>query len=308
MKKFKVRIGLRTIKTAVAIIVAMLVVDHLGTTPDKLIFAMLGAMSAMAATFRESLAACISQIIGVVFGALVGLALTSLPLSPLVAIGIGVVLIITVYNMLQFKESPSLPCFILVLICISDSISPISYATGRIWDTAIGLGIGMLINLLVFPYDNSQKIKASIESLDRDLILFLEDMFDGDTNLPDADKMNAKLKDMEQQLSVFESQLFLIHARRQRMKLEQFRRCDRKAKELVARLQILSNIERPGRLSEESRRRLAACGATIRDERPLNSVMELDVVTNYHVRQILQIRHELLDTLNDHRGVSGDRE
>ena len=301
MKKLKVRVGLRTIKTAAAIIVAMLVVDHLGTTPDKLIFAMLGAMSAVAATFRESLSACVSQIVGVVFGALVGLVLTSLPFSNLVSIGVGVVLIITVYNMLRFKESPSLPCFILVLICISDSISPISYAAGRIWDTTIGLGVGMLINILVFPYDNSRNIRASIESLDRDLILFLEDMFDGDTNLPNADKVNCKLKDMERQLSVFESQLFLIHARRQRMKLEQFRRCDRKAKELVARLQILSNIERPGRLTEESRRRLEACGATIRDERPLDSVMELDVVTNYHVRQILQIRQELLSTLHDHR-------
>lgn len=300
MKKFKFHIGLRTIKTAVAIIVAMLTVDRLGATADKLIFAMLGAMSAVASTFRESLSACVSQIVGVIFGALVGLVLTSLPISYLTSIGVGVILIITVYNMLRFKESPSLPCFILVLICISETIDPISYAMGRIWDTAIGLGIGMLINLLVFPYDNSRNIKATIESLDRHLILFLEDMFDGDTNLPNADKLNAKLRDMERQLSVFESQVFLLHPRRHRLKLEQFRRCDRKAKELVARLQILSNIERPGRLTEESRRRLAACGATIRDERPLDSVMELDVVTNYHVRQILQIRHELLSALNDH--------
>ncbi len=301
MRKHRVRIGLRTIKTAVAIIVAMLAVDRLGATADKLIFAMLGAMSAVAPTFRESLNACFSQFVGVIFGALTGLALMSLPVTSFVAIGVGVILIITVYNVLQFRESPSLPCFILVLICISDSIDPITYAAGRIWDTAIGLGIGMLINVLVFPYDNSQTIKASIESLDRDLISFLEDMFDGDSKLPNADKLNARLRDMERQLSIFENQLFLLHPSRQRLKLEQFRRCDRKAKELVARLQILSNIERPGRLSEESRRRLIACGARIRDERLLDSVMELDVVTNYHVRQILQIRHELLNTLHDHR-------
>lgn len=301
MRKMRVRIGLRTVKTTAAIILAMLVVNYLGTTPDKMIFAMVGAMAAVAPTFRESISACISQIVGVIFGAVVGLALNVLPISYLVSIAVGIVLIITVYNMLQFKESPSLPCFILVLICISDSISPITYATGRVWDTAIGLAIGMVINLLVFPYDNSRNIRATIESLDRDLIVFLEDMFDGDTNLPDAEKLNAKLKDIENQLSIFESQLFLIHPSRQRKKLELFRLCDRQAKELVARLQILSNIERPGRLSEESRRRLAACGAKICDERPLDSVMELDVVTNYHVRQILRIRHELLTTLHEYR-------
>ena len=53
----------------------------------------------------------------------------------------------------------------------------------------------------------------------------------------------------------------------------------------------------PGRLNEENRRRLAACGAEIRDRRPLDSVMELDVVTNYHVRQILALRRELLEAL-----------
>ena len=45
--KFKIPIGLRTVKTAVAVIIAMLVVDLLGTTDSKLIFAMLGAMAAV---------------------------------------------------------------------------------------------------------------------------------------------------------------------------------------------------------------------------------------------------------------------
>ncbi len=30
-------------------------------------------------------------------------------------------------------------------------MDPIRYALGRIWDTAIGLSVGMAINMLVFP-------------------------------------------------------------------------------------------------------------------------------------------------------------
>ena len=56
-------------------------------------------------------------------------------------------------------------------------------------------------------------------------------------------------------------------------------------------------MDRPGRLNEENRRRMKACGACIRDERALDSVMEKDVVTNYHVSQILTLRRELLDIL-----------
>ena len=46
MKKIKLRspIGLRTAKTAVAVFLSMVLVDRLGTTSSKLIFAMLGAL------------------------------------------------------------------------------------------------------------------------------------------------------------------------------------------------------------------------------------------------------------------------
>ena len=45
---------------------------------------------------------------------------------------------------------------------------------------------------------------------------------------------------------------------------------------------------------------LAACGARVEDARALDSVMEKDVVTNFHVAQILTLRHELLETLSGH--------
>lgn len=184
MRIKRVPIGLRTIKTAAAIIIAMVVVDLYGATASRLIFAMLGAMAAVQPTFRESVEACLSDILGVIFGALAGVLLSMLPISHLAATGIGVILIITLYNMLHVTISPSLPCFILVMLCTTPDIAPVEYALGRIWDTAIGLGVGMAVNMLVFPYDNSRQIRSTIESLDRDLILFLEELFDGDEALP----------------------------------------------------------------------------------------------------------------------------
>ena len=63
---------------------------------------------------------------------------------------------------------------------------------------------------------------------------------------------------------------------------------------------LLAQLERPGRLSPENRRRLEAGGAVVRDPRPLDSVMELDVVTNFHVDKILSLRRELLEALERH--------
>lgn len=293
----KIHIGLRTIKTTVAIVISMVIVDYLGTSASKLIFAMLGAMAAVQPTFKESVDSCLAQIVGVLFGAIASIVLLILPVPPLVATAIGMILVITLYNVLHIRYSPSLPCFIVVMMCITPDIRPLGYALERIWDTTIGLSIGMTINTLVFPYDNSRQIRDTVESLDKELIAFLEDMFDGDDILPDADMMTQKVDAMYRQMRVFSNQKLLLQLRRQKEKQETFRECEREARELLARMEVLSQMGRPGRLNEENRRALESCGADIQDMRPLDSVMERDVVTNYHVRQILRLRRELLDAL-----------
>lgn len=295
----KLPFGLRTAKTAAAVVLAMIIVDLFGATSSKLIFAMLGAMSTIMPSFKESLESCVSQIIGVLFGSLMGLFLGALPIPDLLACGIGIILMITMYNALRIRFSPSLPCMIVVMLCTAPDIQPISYALGRIWDTTIGLSVGMLINTLVFPYDNSSQIRVTVESLDHEVIRFLEDMFDGDEVMPEAGEMTATINSMARQLNTFTNQKLLMNLKRQKEEIEKFRICEAKARELLARMEVLSHMERPGRLNDENRKSLAACGADIRDERPLNSVMERDIVTNYHIRQILKLRRELLDTLKN---------
>lgn len=293
----KLHIGRRTFKTAVAVIIAMLVVDAYGTTDSRLIFAMLGAMSAVETTFRASVESCLTQIVGVIFGALIGVVLQLLPIPELAAAGIGIVLVITLYNVFGIRFAPGLPCLIVVTICITPDIQPFSYALGRIWDTAIGLAVGMAINTLVLPYDNSRQIRTTAESLDREIILFLEDLFDGDNHIPDAKAMTAKIGALARQLDIFSDQILLTRRKRQSAQLETFRLCEGKARELLARMTVLSQMGRPGRLNGENRSRLEKCGAVIRDTRPLDSVQERDVVTNYHIKQILRLRRELLEAL-----------
>lgn len=296
-KPFHIHVGLRTLKTAAAVILAMVIVNACGITDSRMIFAMLGAMAAVQPTFKESWESSLTQIVGVLFGSLLGIFLIMLPLHRLVLTGIGIVAVITLYNAFGIRFSPGLPCFVVVLLCITPAIEPISYALGRVWDTAIGLIVGMLINTLVFPYDNSRRIRQTINSLDTELIVFLEDLFDGDQQLPDAAAMTNKVDEIRKQLTIFEKQKLFLRKRKQRQDIANFRLCEKKARELAARLEILCHMERPGRLNEENRRRLCAAGANIRDERPLDAVTERDVVTNYHIRQILTLRRELLDVL-----------
>ena len=298
---FRISIGLRTVKTAAAVILAMIIVDAYGATTSKIIFAMLGAMAAVQPTFTESLESCLTQIVGVLFGAAVGVLLMGLRLPPLVATGIGIVLTITVYNALRIRYSPSLACLIVVTLCTTEGIAPLTYAVTRIWDTAIGLGVGMAINTLIFPYDNSTQIRTLMESLDQELLRFLEELFDGDDVIPDSAAMTRKIDDMARQLKIFSNQKLVLRLKRQKQQLESFRLCEGKARELLARMEVLSRAGRPGRLNDENRQRLKACGAEIRDTRPCKNPQERDIVTNYHIRQILTLRNEILDAIRQVR-------
>lgn len=156
----------------------------------------------------------------------------------------------------------------------------------------------MLVNTLIFPYDNSRQILATMESLDRELIRFLEDLCDGDDQMPDARAMSRQIRKMESQLMIFSNQKLLLHLSRQKKELEIFRSCEGKAKVLVARMEVLSRMEKPGILSPENRQALEACGATVKDQRSLELFGEMDIVMNYHIRQILLLRRELLEVLS----------
>ena len=275
----------------------MLIVTSYGATTSRLIFAMLGAMAAMEHTFKESLESCLTQFIGMIIGSLVGVLLLKLPFPSLLVAGMGIVFVITLYNLFHIKFSPTLPCLMVVIICTTPNIQPFTYALGRLWDTAIGLSVGMLINSFVFPYNNSRQIRATAECLETELILFLEDMFDGDLHLPDTHKMTQTIDEMAGQLKIFSKQWLLLHLKRNRHKLETFQVLEGKSRELVAQMEVLCRMEYPGRLNDQNRKRLKECGAEIKDERLIDVEQELDIITNYHVSQILTLRQELIDVL-----------
>ncbi len=296
-KLARFHIGLRTAKTTAAVILAMMLVHVYGTTDSRYIFAMLGAMAAMEHTFQESLEACLTQFVGVLFGALVSLLLLLLPIHSVLQCMIGILLTITTYNALRVRFSPGLPCMLIVIMCTTEGIAPIAYASSRFWDTAIGLAVGMLINTLIFPYDNSRRIRAIVESLDKEVLGFLEEIFDGDDILPDAAVMVRRIDELEAQLQIFSRQKFWRHKRLQSRKRRQFRRCGVYARQLVTHMEALCLLETPGILNDENRARLFECGANIRDQRRAELPQENDIIANYHVARVLALRKGLLEEL-----------
>lgn len=297
----RIHIGRRTFKSAIAVILSLIVVSMFGTTSStsRMVFAMLGAMSAMENTFKQSVDACKAQIVGMILGAIVAAGLSLVPINSLLTVGLGVVLIIVIYNMLGIYYSPNLPCLVVVMSCMNADVYPFEYALGRLWDTAIGLAIGMIINVLILPYDNSLKIRQAFEYLEKEVIEFLEEMFDGDKECPDTEKMRNTINDMASQLGIYSNQWLPFSVKNDKQKLEVFLKCENMARELMAQMEVLSQMENPGRLDPDIRKRLEDSGAEIRDRRKIIRYEEEDIITNYHVGKVLDLRDELMETIKE---------
>ena len=79
-----------------------------------------------------------------------------------------------------------------------------------------------------------------------------------------------------------------------KQKLEVFLKCESKSRELLAQMEVLHQMEEPGCLNQEMRQRLELCGAKIGEERKIVCYGEDDIITNYHVGKILDLREELI--------------
>ena len=297
-RRTRFRIGMRTIKTVLAVIIAMLLVETNISSYSHLSLAMLGAVAAVQPSFKESIDSSRAQIVGTITGGIVGSLLLLTPLPTIVITGIAVVVVITVYNLFHINYAPSLPILVVVILCTTPDVEPFLYAAARLWDTVIGIAVGLIINTLVFPYDNSRQIRFAAESLDKMLIRFLEEMFDGDEVLPDAEGLSNQVDAMERMLKIFSQQRLFNHLKTQRREVAMFRICEGKAKALVARTQLLARMGTPGHLSQETYDRLIDAGANIRELPHVGDFDERDIVINYHVKQILSLRRDLLDALS----------
>lgn len=157
----------------------------------------------------------------------------------------------------------------------------------------------MFINMIIFPYDNGKKLHQVMVSLDEELIRFLEDMFDGDDQLPDPEGMERKLDALEAGLTVFSDQRLLLHPRRHRRLIARYQSCEGTVRALLREVDVLHSIRNTGRLNRENREALLALGANIHNT-PLDRRFGVeDLVINYHVARALELREQLKRELTE---------
>lgn len=163
MKSKKLKIGMRNIKTGLAVALGVTLAGMVGLRSP--LFVAIGAISTMQTSVSESFTMGKNRILGTIMGAVVAVTIAEyLPYSNLF-LGVGIVLLIYLLNLLGWKKSISLSAIVFSAVYLNRDIGMIEYATNRVLDTFIGIFMGVLVNYLVATPDSSKKLFNTVENM-----------------------------------------------------------------------------------------------------------------------------------------------
>ncbi|WP_128425313.1 FUSC family protein [Gudongella oleilytica] len=158
----KVKIGMRTIKTGLAVMLGVTVAELVGLRSP--LFVAIGAISTMQTSVSESFVMGKNRILGTIMGAVVAVAIAEILPYSNIFLGLGIILLIQILNILGWRKSISLSAIVFSAVYLNREMGMIEYATNRVIDTFIGIVMGVLVNYLVATPDSEKKFYAEVDA------------------------------------------------------------------------------------------------------------------------------------------------
>lgn len=186
---FKLKIGMRTTKTLIAVAICILSLALFGE--DSPFFACIAAIFVIQGDRTNSIANAKNRVWGTAFGALIAnIILISLSMFPYNAYIQTIVTCLSILLLIQvatyFKKPMAIfpGCIVLcAILCTTTNIqTPAIYGLNRTLHTLYGALIGLGVNLYIYPYKPGTELEPDEVSLIEDPI-FTEDYPETETNV-----------------------------------------------------------------------------------------------------------------------------
>ncbi len=285
VKNYLPRIGLRTVKTAIAVTLSLWFVSLRGSPAP--IFAAIGAISAMSRTLGDAFRTCITQFFGIALGAVFGTVFVNVFAGfRYIGVGLGMVGLILLCVQLKLQFAVALACMVFVAICLSPPQEAVMYSVNRLIDTSIGLATALLVNVLIKPYNNRARIDGLIKGFLELVPAYVED-FVINGRYPDLEPLEKHLGNLGWEIGVFETQ----YISRQHDHDEQvafLRGLEQLAQTVVKEFSTLVSMDERSVLSAGNADCLGILGLEVPEGLPQPIRTQADAVGNYHLANLIQ--------------------
>ena len=281
--------GLRTMKTALAVTLALVAVQLYTDDNDAMFYAALGALVAMDTTFNRSLQQSLTQLLSVLFGTVVGyIVLYFFHASiPAWIVGLGVLILILLCNTLKFPYTITLSAIVFLSACMYNSHSKdlLLDAALRMMNTGVGLSIALVINVSIRPYNNKNRILSLLKKLCKQVPQDLQSIVIYE-RFPNIQPSIEILRAIDRELALYHAQRFF---HRKNDEEELLRGCRQLAERMVQELEAICGMDSLGDLASDNAARLRRMQIALPDEvlSGRKCTRRDTIVMNYHLDKLL---------------------
>lgn len=290
---YKYRIGMRTLKTSLAVVIGLYISYLLDL--DSAIFVSIAAVSTMKPSMSESLEDFKKRLFTCVFGVIVGYFFSKISvveyLEPLIA-GLGILLTIYILVVVKMKDMTQLSCIVFVASFCSNS-DKFYYATNRIIGTVIGIIVGVLVNYFISSPNVWEDFILAARSCYRSSNLVLKQILSGEK--VDLSKFNRELASATKLYKLLEKEADTPFQYRYK-KISREKRIMSLIESISVRLEVVENMNADHFSFEVSQEALKRYDL----EEEYSSDLDVeDRVYNYHIEYILKYMDQLKEEIEN---------
>ena len=282
-----ISLGTRVVKTAIAVTLSVFLIRFFATDDLSVFYAGFGALIAMDTTFSNSLRQGLTQLIGVLAGTVMGyLSVLLFPsMTPAWMAGLGVLLLIVLCNALKLSFSASLSCIIFLSACLTPTDDIVRDSLFRLRDSSLGIGIALVVNALIRPYNNKKRILALLGRLRAQIPGDIEQIVVKE-QFPDLQESVAILRQLDRELNLYHSQHF-FHRKHDDEAL--LRGCYQLAQRMLQEMEAICGMDCLGDLAMENAAVMQELGMELPEASlPGRKCTRHDtIVMNYHLDKLL---------------------
>lgn len=287
-------IGMRTIKTALAVTISLYISQMLNLGAP--IFTAIASISTMKASISESFNDVSRRLFTAVFGVVLGYLFSLIPLGeeflPLLA-GIGIIIIIYMLQVLNLKRMIILSCIVFVASLCAES-NKLVYGINRIIGTFVGIAVSVPINYLISAPNLSQNYLKQAKSLTELSKMFLLELITkSDHKITDFEIEYNKLNEIYK--TIISEKSMPVHGELLPVTTEKIMKL---FDDISFRFHILNSIKERPHVEKESQEMVESMlRLNIFTEGQLEG--DLNSVYNFHIKKIISNLNELEKIIGD---------
>lgn len=276
------KIGLRTLKTASAVALAILLSQLLNLRSP--FFAGIAAITTMQSSVSESFSSGVDRMLGTILGGVIALLFSLVaPVNPL-SIGLGIIIIIYVCNLFGWKQSVQLSAMVFLSIILNyQEGSRVDYAFYRTVDTLFGLVVGTLFNYFVLPFDLENKMVQSVKKMYIQVKEIVEAIIWREENFQ-LESLRKDLILIEEDYEVLKKEVKFNLYRSDT--LHNLEKVFELLENIYGNLSIIYSLDKDSSIDRENQEALAVLFE--HDLAELSKKGEENLIYNYHLRKIIE--------------------